>query len=829
MTWYFGIDLGTTNSAIASFNGSSVRLHKSPEQNDVTPSALYFDKRGNKFVGQRAYDSAAHAPGNAALLFKRLIGTRSKLHIEATGQDLLPEDCSAEVLRTLWGYVQTEDRDPDQSGTVITVPAAFNQLQKEATLSAARLAKIGSVAVMQEPVAAVMSVVRARKQDGRFIIFDFGGGTLDVAIAENLGGKVSLLAHGGIAMCGGRDFDRIIVDRLVEPWLRERFDLGADAFAQGSILRRLSAWAAERAKIDLASREEAVVSLSEAEVRMRDRAGNEIYLDVPVTRAAFNDAARGKLDEAVSAVRETLTEATLSAEDIDRIVFVGGPTQYKPLRDYVAQCMSIPAATDVNPMTAVAEGAAIFAESLDWTTGNRERKKSRESTRDSGPAGVEINYTARTADDRARISFRPFDADCGTLEVQVDSVDTGWSSGRVTLGDKTAIQVPLVQHGENRFKVFAFGHSGEVLPLDNSRIVIARTQATVEAIPASHSVGVEVLEKVGGRATLEFLVKRGEPLPKKGSHVVRAAEALRAGGTGSLNIKVWQGEVASPVTENLFVGAIKIAASDLEDGVIPAGADLRVDYEVLDSGIIEASVTVPGIGATFHAGRKLYAPQDAMVDLRVAGPRIDEEREQLAERLQAIEGRVEDDRLASASESLDQAELSADEHSDQERCKEAMEALLRVRSLLATVRRSHIEQLRLLELDQCWEWAEGLLRAHGKPDEIASSKNLYEGARRAAARPSGDFEAMYDDLRSLVSGILWRLEWWVIDRFREIADKPHLFADQVRFQKLVETGAQALARGDIDSLRTVLGALYRDRVGPGAERDMILSANVVRS
>ncbi len=225
---YVGIDLGTTNSAVCSYDGEDVRVWKSPEQNDVTPSVIYIDRRGNKYVGKRAYDTAPNSPDNAAMLFKRLMGTSTPVEMAAVDLTKSPEECSAEVLKVLFGYLPEEVRNDPETGTVITVPAAFNQMQKDATMQAAELAGIGKVALMQEPVAAVMSVMRTRKTDGIFVIYDLGGGTLDVAIAESLGGRVNLLAHGGIAMCGGRDWDRTLIDNVVKPWLFENFDLPDD-------------------------------------------------------------------------------------------------------------------------------------------------------------------------------------------------------------------------------------------------------------------------------------------------------------------------------------------------------------------------------------------------------------------------------------------------------------------------------------------------------------------------------------------------------------------------------------------------------------------------
>lgn len=134
MTSYVGIDLGTTNSAIATYDGTESRIWKSPEQNDVTPSALLYDKRGNRYVGQRAYDAAPHNPGSAALLFKRLMGTSTPIEMPGVDLTKTPEEWSAEILRTMFGYLPEEVRSDADIGSVITVPAAFNQMQKDATL-----------------------------------------------------------------------------------------------------------------------------------------------------------------------------------------------------------------------------------------------------------------------------------------------------------------------------------------------------------------------------------------------------------------------------------------------------------------------------------------------------------------------------------------------------------------------------------------------------------------------------------------------------------------------------------------------------------------------
>ena len=506
---YVGIDLGTTNSVICSYDGENVHLYKSAEQNDVTPSAIFIDRRGNKYLGQRAYESAARNPDNAAVKFKRMMGTSTPMVLKAVGKSLTPEECSAEVLKLCFSYLPENVRNDPETATVITVPAAFNQMQKDATMSAAEMAGLGKVALMQEPVAAVMSVMRQRKGDGIFLVYDLGGGTLDIAIAESISGRVSLLAHGGIAMCGGTDFDRVILDNVVKPWLLEHFHLPGDFTADTNYkpLLRLALWATEKAKIELSGKEGATISLPETDIGFRDGSSEEIYLDIPLSRQQLDALIAPMIEETVRAARETLEKAGQDPNDVNRIVFVGGPTNYKPLRDKVSMELGIAASTEVNPMTAVAEGAAVFAESIDWSSQSRGRKSARgEISAGGGSLHLSFSYIARTPDTKTKVRAKLEGSAAQGVEFQIDSPDTGWSSGHLALQDGVTVDLLLAMPGENVFKVFVFDATGGPIALSQDRIVIMRTAATVDAIPASHSIAIAARRKIGGPVVPVYLI-----------------------------------------------------------------------------------------------------------------------------------------------------------------------------------------------------------------------------------------------------------------------------------------------------------------------------------
>src|SRR5215831_12821200 len=235
---YLGIDLGTSNSAIAGNDGRELRVFKTTDGYDVLPSALMIDRRGAMFVGKRAYDQDAFSPENVGKRFKRLMGTNSPITFKGANRSMSPEEASSEVLKALLAQAQMDAQMGadafEMEGAIVTIPAAFNQMQSEATMRAAGLSGISNVGLLQEPIAAAMASLAERRRadaalaDGQFLVYDLGGGTFDAAIVQSVGGTVNIVGHAGVNMLGGTDFDRNLVNTLVRPWLLETFDLPED-------------------------------------------------------------------------------------------------------------------------------------------------------------------------------------------------------------------------------------------------------------------------------------------------------------------------------------------------------------------------------------------------------------------------------------------------------------------------------------------------------------------------------------------------------------------------------------------------------------------------
>lgn len=805
---YIGIDLGTTNSAICSYDGiNAPRVWKSPEQNDVTSSAIYIGKRGNRFYGYRAYNKAATDENNTAILFKRYMGTSYKFDFKDSGISLSPEECSAEILKTLFGYLPEEIRTDPEIATVITVPAAFNQVKKEATLEAAKMAGIGRVALMQEPVAAVMSVMRSygSKSNGIFLIYDLGGGTFDVSIAESINGKVNLLTQEGKEMCGGRDWDRKILDNLVVPWIRKNFNLPRNFLVDDNYkkLRHIALFAVEQAKIELSQKTGGDSIIQADDLSCRDLDGQEIYLDIPLSRNILNPLIDDIIDETIEISRAAMKKAGLSASDIERLIFVGGPTNYNYLREKVSSELAIRSDTNINPMTAVAEGASIYAESINWASEHHDRKINNADI--SVGTSLNFKYESRASGDKARVLGK-FNTPAKLLfEITCDN--TGWVSGRLELKDGILLELPLTQNGENIFTVTVYDVNGRKIPVPVPKIIITKTIASVSGIPASHSIAIPALNKLGGAEELVYLIRKDESLPKNGRVIFKAAQTLKAGTDESLNFNLYEGEIEHPYNDNRFIGVYKISGGDLgANDIIPTGSEIICDYEMSDGGALSMSASVPCLGTEFEQ-KNFYFHDDAKLDLDDTS-KLADEGESIISRIDDISCKIDDERLDKAREKAENAANIVNRQvNDKEEIQEAYNELYEAKKLLSQLREDHTKEINQVELDKCVNDFNNLVAKYADSSETASFNNLVRTAQRSINEPI--FARYLDELRGKIFNILWRQDWFIVESFKYRIQNPNDYIDSRRFAELKTRGLTCLANNNIEELRTIIFELVK--------------------
>ncbi|MFC5542092.1 MAG: molecular chaperone DnaK [Bacilli bacterium] len=349
MSKIIGIDLGTTNSVVAVLEGGEPKIIPNPEGNRTTPSAVAF-KNGERLVGEVAKRQAITNP-NTILSIKSHMGTDYKVKVE--DKEYTPQEISAMILQYLKSYAE-DYLGEKVTKAVITVPAYFNDAQRQATKDAGRIAGLEVERIINEPTAAALAYgLDKLEEDQKILVFDLGGGTFDVSILELGDGVFEVLATAGDNKLGGDDFDKKIIDYLVEEFKKEHgIDLSKDKMA----MQRLKD-AAEKAKKDLSSATTTQISLPFI------TAGPEgpLHLETSLTRAKFEELTKDLIERTMGPVRQALSDAGLSASEIDKVILVGGSTRIPAVQEAVKRETGHEPHKGVNPDEVVAMGAAIQA------------------------------------------------------------------------------------------------------------------------------------------------------------------------------------------------------------------------------------------------------------------------------------------------------------------------------------------------------------------------------------------------------------------------------------------------------------------------------------
>ena len=347
MSKIIGIDLGTTNSAVAVLEGTESKIIANLEGNRTTPSVVSF-KNGEIIVGDAAKRQAVTNP-DTIISIKSKMGTSEK--VSANGKEYTPQEISAMILQYLKGYAE-DYLGEKVTKAVITVPAYFNDAQRQATKDAGKIAGLEVERIVNEPTAAALAYgLDKTDKEEKILVFDLGGGTFDVSILELGDGVFDVLATAGDNKLGGDDFDQKIIDYMVEEFKKENgIDLSTDKMA----LQRLKD-AAEKAKKDLSGVTSTQISLP----FITAGAAGPLHLEMTLTRAKFDDLTRDLVERTKTPVRQALSDAGLSLSDIDEVILVGGSTRIPAVVEAVKAETGKEPNKSVNPDEVVAMGAAI--------------------------------------------------------------------------------------------------------------------------------------------------------------------------------------------------------------------------------------------------------------------------------------------------------------------------------------------------------------------------------------------------------------------------------------------------------------------------------------
>ena len=348
MSKIIGIDLGTTNSCVAVMEGGEPVVIANSEGARTTPSVVGFTKTGDRLVGQVAKRQAITNPDNTVSSIKRQMGTDHKVTLN--GKEYTPQQVSAMILQKLKADAEAYLGE-SVTEAVITVPAYFNDSQRQATKDAGTIAGLNVRRIINEPTAAALAYGVDKEDDQKIMVYDLGGGTFDVSIIEMGDGVTEVLATNGDTHLGGDDFDQRIIDWMADAFQTENgIDLRKDKMAA----QRLKE-AAEKAKIELSSAMSSQINLP---FITADATGPK-HLDMTLTRAKFNELTADLVDRTMTPVRKALQDAGLRASDLKKVLMVGGSTRIPAVYDAVKKELNCEPFKGINPDECVAVGAAI--------------------------------------------------------------------------------------------------------------------------------------------------------------------------------------------------------------------------------------------------------------------------------------------------------------------------------------------------------------------------------------------------------------------------------------------------------------------------------------
>ena len=349
MSKVIGIDLGTTNSVVSVMEGGEPTVITNPEGSRITPSVVGFTKDGQRLVGQLAKRQAVSNPDRTISSVKRHMG-ESAYKVEIDGKGYTPQEISAMILQKLKADAEAYLGET-VTQAVITVPAYFNDSQRQATKDAGKIAGLEVLRIINEPTAAALAYGLDKDDDETVLVFDLGGGTFDVSILELSGGTFEVLATNGDTHLGGDDFDQKIMDWMVEEFKKENsIDLSQDKMAA----QRLKE-AAEKAKIELSSMTQTNINLP---FITADASGPK-HLDLTLSRAQFDQMTRDLVERTMEPTKKAMADADLTGSDIDKIILVGGSSRIPAVQEAIRTILNKEPSKGVNPDECVSVGAAI--------------------------------------------------------------------------------------------------------------------------------------------------------------------------------------------------------------------------------------------------------------------------------------------------------------------------------------------------------------------------------------------------------------------------------------------------------------------------------------
>lgn len=797
----FGIDLGTTNSCVAMLKGTDTEIFKDNDNADVTPSAVYINKNGKLYVGRAAKDKFKDEPENVAFEFKLQMGTEQERIFKDIKRNMRPEELSAEVLKELKQSVRRRLPE-DISAAVITVPAAFELPQCEATKKAALLAGLTNAPLLQEPVAAALAYGFMSECDRAFwFVYDFGGGTFDAAVMQVRDGVIQVVNHIGDNHLGGKLLDWVIVDQLFVPALAREYKL--QDFHRGNPKWNLTMaklkYFAEEAKIRVSNNESWPLTIDSLGV---DDRGNTIKLDYDLQRSDVVRLAAPFIFKSINICKKVLSEKGLCSGDVEKVLLVGGPTIAPYFREQLEDKnagLGIKLEYNIDPLTVVARGAAVFS-------GTQRINPDRSRTvKVEGVCDIQLEYKPVGADTEPLVCGRVlYDGEKRGFTIEFVNMGSHlqWRSGRIGLNADGAFATNLrAEKGQqNTYSIELYDAKGSKLPTNPEKLTYTVGMVITDPL-LTHAVGIGMITN-----EIDWYFEKGAPLPVRGRRVYKTTHEVRQGEHGELvRIIAYEGG-GKRADRNSKIGVIEVPAIDVKRN-LPIGSEVEVTIEIDQSRLLKFKAYIPILDEEFETKAKLILENPDNAELGVS---IENEKKRLSE-LQSKVKEVNSSKAANVLEQISQEQLMCE--------IEASLAAAATDRDAADKCNKNLRELRIAldDVEVAIEWpslvgeADALIprirqdvKQYGKQEDVERCDCKEDELKRAIIDENIDIvRQRLGELRDIWLEVLNDSGILPVLNFQWYSENKSSLRDKTQVDELVAQGERALHNNDVDTLRAI--------------------------
>jgi molecular chaperone DnaK len=581
----FAIDLGTTNSLIAKYDDGTIKIYNNPlGLKQTLPSCIAF--RGKRTViGDKALDYLEKDAENICMLFKRKMGTQDTYFVPSIDKEMSPMDLSSLILKELKNFVNDEEI---LDSVVITIPASFDTIQSNATKKAGYLAGFKEVVLLQEPIAACLAFANTSNIEvtdkQNWIVYDFGGGTFDVALVEVNDRELKVTDNLGDNYLGGADFDNLIVEHLIVPFIEAKLgmtnlwkDLKSKTTQYKGLYFELLK-ISEEAKKELSIYEETEI---EIDVDINDE---NFYEQLVINRGQFEDLISSKVEQTITFIQDVIKNNQLLNSQIDRVILIGGTTYVPLIKRRIAEAIGVEVDSSIDPTSAVVHGAAYFAGSKPVTVIDATEVKD-ETTKEA--IDFKLFYEQNTRDAEELITGKISSGDVTSYRIM--RKDGGYDSGVKTLDDDTFSEfVPLLEGRLNPFKIQLLNTALDVIKVIDT-VAINQGSYNVQGQPLPNDICMEVDDLDASSTRLDLVFAKGSILPLKKKIYKTASKTILRQSQSNIIINIIEGKSKGLPSSGLSIGYIEIFGKDLDEDLIK-GTDIEIEIEVTESRDLKINV-----------------------------------------------------------------------------------------------------------------------------------------------------------------------------------------------------------------------------------------------